>query len=415
MNTFYALGNWVMGGLRRIFGLQVSSPTAYSEEAAADVTWDSAMQLSGVWSCVKLLAETVASLPLTVYKTTEKGRKKAETHPLTLLFEGKPNRWQTKVEFFETVLLNLVMHGNGYCRITRMGDRITSLVPLMSAQMEVTLLSDGAVVYQYTNGADVHVYASENIWHLKLMGNGIVGLSPLAYQRNTLGIAQAAEGAVSKIYRNGAKPSGVLTTDKILTPAQRQEIKGNFGTITDGGDSRLLTLEAGMKFQAVSLSPQDIELLASRKWQLSEICRWYGVPSVLVNDNNGTSVWGSGIEQIVSGFYKLTLRPLIEKIEASIQANLMTPNERVRMEAEFDLDALLRGDMKARFAAYREGINAGVLMPADARERESLPFVPGSDKLFIQGAMVPIEMAGKVKVTSGKEEDSNGIQDPATV
>lgn len=399
-----------MGGLRRMFGLQVAAPATYSEDAAANVTWDSAMQLSGVWSCVKLLSETVASLPLTVYKTTEKGRKKAETHPLSILFDGKPNRWQTKVEFFETVLLNLVMHGNAYCRITRTGDRITSLLPLMSSQMEVSLLSGGSVVYQYTNGSDVHVYAAENIWHLKLVGNGVVGLSPLAYQRNTLGIAQAAEGAVSKIYRNGAKPSGVLTTDKILTPSQRQEIKSNFGTITDGGDSRLLTLEAGMKFQAVSLSPQDIELLESRKWQLSEICRWYGVPSVLVNDNNGTSVWGSGIEQIVSGFYKLTLRPLCEKIEASIRANLMTPNERGRMEAEFDFDALLRADMTSRYTAYRVGINAGILTPADARARENLPFVEGSDKLFIQGAMVPIDQAGMFK----PQGSSDGIQDPAT-
>lgn len=413
MNPFYALGNWVMGGLRRLLGLQFTAPTSYAEEAASEVTFDTAMQLSGVWSCVKLLSETVASLPLTIWKTSEKGRKVAENHPLTILFSGKPNRYQTKVEFFETVLLNLVVFGNSYCRIQRSGDRITSLLPLMSAQMEVSLLEGGAVVYQYTDGANVNVYAAESIWHLKLMGNGIVGMSPLAYQRNTLGIAQAAEGAVTKIYRNGAKPSGVLTVDKLLTPQQRSEIKANFATLTEGTDDRMLTLEAGMKFQAVSLSPQDIELLASRKYQLSEICRWYGVPSVMVNDTSGSTVWGSGIGEIVAGFYKVTLRPLCEKIESSIVCNLLTPAERLRYSAEFDFDALLRGDQKARYESYRTGIAGGFLIPNEAREKENLQPADGGNKLMIQGAMVPIEQAGQKPATPGKEEDDDGIQDPA--
>ncbi|MGJ7497472.1 phage portal protein [Variovorax sp. RT4R15] len=414
MNPFYALGNWVMGGLRRVFGLQFASPGSYAQEAAAEVTWDSAMQLSGVWACVKLLAETVASLPLTLYKTTENGRKVAESHALSIIFSGKPNRYQTKVEFFETVMLNLVMHGNAYCRITRAGDRITSLLPLMSAQMEVTLLQGGAVVYQYTNGADVSVYAAESIWHLKLMGNGIIGMSPLAYQRNTLGIAQAAEGAVTKIYRNGAKPSGVLTVDRILTPNQRAEIKSNFSTLSEGTDDRMLTLEAGMKFQAVSLTPQDIELLASRKWQLAEICRWYGVPSVMVNDNSGSTVWGSGISEIVAGFYKVTLRPICEKIEASILCNLLTPAERLRYSAEFDFDALLRADQKSRYESYRIGIAGGFLTPDEARESESRASMPGGGKLYIQGAMVPIELAGTKQPAPAPQGNNDGIQDPQT-
>ena len=244
------------------------------------------------------------------------------------------------------------------------------------------------------------------------MGNGIVGMSPLAYQRNTLGIAQAAEGAVTKIYRNGAKPSGVLTVDRLLTPQQRAEIKANFATLTEGTDDRMLTLEAGMKFQAVSLSPQDIELLASRKWQLAEICRWYGVPSVMVNDNNGTSVWGSGIEQIVAGFYKLTLRPILEKIEASIVCNLLTPAERTRMSAEFDFDALLRGDLKTRYEAYRVAITSGLRPPNEIRAMEDLQPLAGGDKLLIQGAMVPIEQAGQ-KPEAPVKGDTDGIQDPA--
>lgn len=390
MSVFYSFSNWVMGGLRRSKGIQYSTPSSYAEDAAATVTYDSAMQLSAVWACVKLLAETVASLPLTVYKTSEDGRKAHETHALSILFSGKVNRYQTKVEFLETVLLNLVIHGNAYCVITRSGDRIVSLLPIMTAQVEPMMLDDGSMVYNYMNDANVSVFAAQNIWHLKLMGSGTVGMSPLAYQRNSLGIAQAAEGAVTKIYRNGAKPSGVLSIDRLLKPEQRDQIRANFGTLTTSTDDRLMVLEAGMKFESVSLSPQDIELLASRKFQISEICRWYGVPSVMINDSNGTSVWGSGIEQVMQGFYKLTLRPLLEKIEASIMVNLLTPAERSRMEVAFDFDALLRADLKSRYESYRLGITSGLMTPNEARAAEHLPAVEGGDLLYMQGAMAPV-------------------------
>jgi HK97 family phage portal protein len=390
MSIFFSFSNWVMGGLRRSKGIQYSTPSSYAEDAASTVTYDSAMQLSAVWACVKLLSETVASLPLTVYKTAPEGRKPHDTHALSLLFSGKVNRYQTKVEFFETVLLNLVVNGNAYCVITRSGDRIVSLLPIMSAQVEPMMLDDGAMVYNYTNDSGITVFATENIWHLKLMGNGTVGMSPLAYQRNSLGIAQAAETAVTKIYRNGAKPSGVLSIDRLLKPEQRDQIRANFGTMTTSNDDRLMVLEAGMKFDKVSLSPQDIELLASRKFQISEVCRWYGVPSVMVNDNNGTSVWGSGIEQVMQGFYKLTLRPLLEKIEASIMVNLLTPAERSRMEVAFDFDALLRADLKSRYESYRLGISSGLMTPNEARAAEHLPAAEGGDLLYMQGAMAPI-------------------------
>lgn len=399
-----------MGGLRRLMGLQQGGPTAYSQESAAEVTFDSAMQLSAVWACVKLLSETVASLPLSIYRRTDDGGRVLDAnHPLSILFSGKPNRYQTKVEFFETVLLNLVLHGNAYCGITRMGGRIVSLMPMMSAQVRVAILADGSVVYEYHKSDGVEVLASESVWHLKLMGNGVIGLSPLDYQRNTLGIAQAAENAVTKIYRNGAKPSGVLSMDRVLTPKQREEIRANFSSLTTGSDDRLMVLEGGVKFDAISLSPQDIELLSSRKFQLNEICRWYGVPSVMVNDTSGSTVWGSGIGQIVEGFYKLTMRPILEKIEASIDANLMGPREVGTRFSEFDFDALLRTDFKTRLESYRIGVQGSIFTPNECRKEEGLPPVQGGDQLYIQGATVPLTMAGQNQQRT--EVAPNAIQD----
>lgn len=398
---------WIMGGLRRLFGVQSGSPSAYAEEAASTVTFDSAMQLSAVWACVKLIVETIASLPINIYKTTEKGRFLDQNHPLSLLFSRKPNRYQTKVEFFETMLLNLIIHGNAYCLIDRNGGRISSLIPLMSTQIRTVLLPDGSVVHEYYQDQGVSVLASDSVWHLKLMGNGIVGLSPLDHQRNTLGIAQAAEGCVTKIYRNGAKPSGVLMIDRILTPDQRDQVRANFSSLTTGTDTRLLVLEGGTKFESISLSPQDIELLESRRFQISEICRWYGIPSVLVNDTGTTTVWGTGIQQIVEGFYKLTVRPLLEKIEASIQANLMMPAEAMRREVEFDFEALLRTDFKTRLEGYRIGVQGGILTPNEARAAEGRPALDGGDQLYIQGATVPLDSQQFVSLASQRESNAN--------
>ena len=405
MGIFTAFTGWIMGGLRRLYGVQSGAPASYSDDAASDVSFDSAMQLSAVWACVKLLAETVASLPITIYKITPKGREVDNNHPLTALFRGKPNRYQTKVEFFETVVLNLILHGNAYCYVERRGGVIVSLLPMMSAQVRTILLQDGSVVHEYYKESGVDVLASDSVWHLKLMGNGIVGLSPMDYQRNTLGIAQAAEKAVTKVYRNGAKPSGVLTIDRVLTKEQREMVRSNFSTLTTGTDDRLLVLEGGVKFEAISLSPQDIELLASRRFQIEEICRWYGVPSVMINDTSSTTVWGSGIQQIVEGFYKITLRPLLEKIEASVLANLMTPVESMRREVEFDFEALLRTDMKTRLESYRIGVQAGIMTPNEARAEEGRLALEGGDKLYIQGATIPL--------ASAQQDTPNANQSPA--
>lgn len=414
MSLFSSFSSWVMGGLRRQTGVQYTTPMAYTEESASSVTFDSAMQLSAVWACVKLLSETVASLPLHIYRKTEDGRKLDVKHDLSVLFAGKINRWQNKIEFFETVMLNLMTQGNAYCIIERLGAQITALVPLMSNQVEPMLLEDGTLVYNYTNDKGISVLAAQNIWHLKLMGNGTVGMSPLAYQRNTLGIAQSAESATTKIYRNGAKPSGVLSIDRVLTDAQRQQVRASFNTLTATTDDRLIVLEGGMKFDAISLSPQDIELLSSRKFQISEICRWYGVPSVMVNDNNGSTTWGSGIEQIMQGFYKLTLRPILEKIEAGIRIGLMSVRDRDRYDVEFDFDAILRADARSRFESYRVGITAGIMTPNEARAMEHMPAMPGGEKLLIQGAMMPIEMLGKQPQPDNvqpDQQDTEGMND----
>ena len=350
------------------------------------------MQVSAVWACVKLLSETVSSLPLNIYEKDNKTI--ANDFYFQSFINHKPNRYQTRQEFFETMMLNLTLHGNAYARITRINGKIINLMPLMSAQVEVNLANDGSIVYQYTSDNSVEFLAEQSVWHIKLYGNGIIGKSPLAFGRNMIGIAQAAEKTVTRIYTNGGKRSGVLVLDKLLTSAQRDQVRENFSSLTTSTDERLLVLEMGMKFDPIAMSPQDIELLSSRKFQLEEICRWFGVPSILVNDTSGSTAWGSGIEQLVSGFYKLNLRPYLERFEASIDANLLSDNERKIYRSEFDFEGLLRSDFKSRLEGYRTAIAGSILTPNEVRKLENWDALAGGDSLLSQVNMTPLENLG---------------------
>lgn len=385
---------WPFGGMRRSQGVQSPMPRETSAPAAAPVTVDTAMQVSAFFACVRLIAETVASLPMNFFHTGAVNGLVATDYPLQLLFRGKPNRYQTPVEFWETLLMQLSIHGNAYALKTRgVSGQIVSLLPLMSSQMETRLLQDGSVVHAYYTDAGVQVLSSESVWHTKLFGNGIVGLSPLAYARNSIGIAIAGEDRIGNVFRNGAKPTGVLMTDKTLKKEQRDQIRASFADLAEGNNDSLIVLEANMKYESVSMSPVDIQFLESRRFQIEDICRFMGVPSVLVNDTANSTGWGSGIQQLINGWYKLGLRPYLERIESSIGVHLMSTADRLKYYAEFDLDALLRADQAARFDAWNKGINGGFVIPNEARAAEGLPPADGGDVLLVNSTMVPITSA----------------------
>lgn len=384
-------------GGRQTSGTQITGPSGYGYSASVEVTEETALQVSAVWACVRLLSQTVASLPLIVYRKTDKGRELAPDHWFMRLME-RPNQYQTRYEFWEHQVANLALHGNLYARKVELGGKVRSLLPMNPLQVETRLVS-GSVAHLFTTDGGVTALSSASVWHARMNGDLIVGRSPLQFGRNLIAVAQAAEQGVSKLYANGGKRSGVLSFDKLLTAEQRQQVRENFSNLTTGTDDRLLVLEMGAKFDPISMSPQDIELLASRKFQIEEICRWFGVPSVLVNDTSGSTTWGSGIAELVTGFYKLNLRPYLEAIENSIATHLFSDDDRKEYEVEFDFEGLLRASQKDRYDGYRTGISAGLLTPNEARAMEWLPAVEGGDQLLIQGAMIPVSDAGRQPAT----------------
>jgi HK97 family phage portal protein len=365
------------------------------------VTDETAMQLSAVFACVRIISETVAGLPISFYKVKKNARGKivskdlANDYPLYRLLNWRPNRYMTRVEFLETIMSQLAFRGNAYCAIERSSNgQIISLLPMMTSQTEVVLEKNGDVVYKYTDGNNLMFLAEKNVWHLKLFGNGIVGLSPLDQARNSLGIAISAEDRVNKMANSGFKAAGVLTIDKVLKPEQRIAIKKNFQDLQDGGDDTLRVLEAGMQYQQISMNPRDVQLLESRKFQTEDIARFFGVPSVLINDMSASTVWGSGITEIIRGWYKLGLKPYTGRTENSISVRLIDIADRETIVPEFDFDELLRGDEKSRYEGYQVAIRNGIKSPNECREDEGLSPDPSGDHRYIDRQLIYLENGG---------------------
>lgn len=356
-----------------------------------NVTFDQAMTVSAYWASARLLSETVAAMPIQCFESDpESTVKQVNTeYKLWRLINYRPNRYQTRTEFIEQIMLNLVTWGNAYVAVDRTARRITSLTPLSSSQMEVVLLDDGARVYQYTTAnSDIRVYAESSIWHIKLFGNGIVGLSPLSYASKSLGLAIDLDNRMGELAANGGKTNGILTVDQALKPEQREQVRKKFEGLQKGNEAELFVLEAGFNYQQASLSPTDMQLLESRRFSIEDIARFMGVPSVLINDTSATTTWGSGIEQINQGFYKLNLKPYLERIESSWKRWLMPSSDWDTVDIEFNFDSLLRADKSTRLDAQSKAVNAGLLKPNEGRAEEGLPPAEGGDSIYLNGSLV---------------------------
>lgn len=386
-----------MGGSaanRRAQGQQ-SDGTSPPPATDSTVTDDVALALSAVWACTKIISETVAGMPVVFYRKNGDGtRTEDSAFWLSRLLNGSPNRWQTSVDYSTTLTISESMRGNAYSLIQRgLGDRIIGLVPLMASQMTVQLLDDGSKVFYYTNGSTTTAYAESSIWHTSMMpSNGVIGLSPLKYASRSIGISTSAEDRVGQLARNGFKPTGVLMYDKVLKPDQRDQIRRQFADLQQGQGDPLRVLEAGMSYQQVSLSPKDMQLIESRRFNVEDIARFWGVPSVLINDTTAGTVWGSGISEIIQGFYKFTVRPYLERREASIEKYLMSTSERMLYDVEYDFSVLLRGDEKTRIDNERNAVNGGLRTINEARRNlDGSPPVNGGNKVYLQQQMTPIE------------------------
>lgn len=401
MNIFSSIRGWFAGATAETVGTQRQEPSSILVSDTQSISIDGALQISTIWACIELRASTIASLPLFAYQVTQGQKELARNSRLYSILHDSPNSRMTPFEFWRAMVMNHDLRGNAYARIDRdaKGEAI-ALWPMPADQVETKVLDDGSMIYLYKFANDIAVFAAENVLHIKNLGNGTTGLSKLDFMRSTTDEATKAQSEAAKTFGNGGKPTGILMIDKVLNPQQRKAVLANFAEMALGHASRLYLLEADMKYDQLSMSPQDQQLLETRKFNVEELCRWYGVPPVLVHHSNVTA-WGSGIYEIIDGFHKFSLRPLVISIEQAVRKRVMTSLQRVTMTAEFNLDALLRGSLKDRMEIYAKAAQNGLKTRNECRQLENDPPIAGGDQLTAQSNLVPLSMLGKVAASGG--------------
>ena len=373
-----------------------AAPAFYfgSSGAGKSVTARSAIQVSTVYACVRVIAETVASLPLHVYENTDSGNTKALDHPIYQLLHDEPNSEMTSFVMREVMLSHLLLWGNSYSQIIRNGrNRIVCLYPLLPDRMEVDRNSAGGLTYAYTTteGRTVRL-APEEVLHIPGLGfDGIMGYSPIALEKNSIGLGIAAEEYGSKFFGNGATPSGVLThPNTVKNPkALRESWNNAYGGSANAG--KVAILEEGMKFDRISIPNNEAQFLETRKFQVSEICRIFRVPPHLVGDLEHATF--SNIEHQSISFAVHTIRPWLVRIEQSINRALFSAAEKGRFYVQFNIDGLMRGAYKERMEGYAIARQNGWMSANDIRELEDmnpLSDAEGGNAYLVNGNMISI-------------------------
>ena len=362
-----------------------------------------AVGLSATWACVQLIAGTIASLPLMVYRTDANGiRRVARDHPLYFVLHDSPNFDQTAVDFWEYMAAGIELQGNAYALIERRtsDNAINALHPIRPDLVRVRRLGDGSLEYEWTEDGRRVVKSGEQVLHIRgAMGDGLSGTSTLSACRSVFEDAIAAETAAGAMFQNGVNPGGVLSTrdDVQLTKEQRDHLETLLqekyvGAMRNG---RPMLLDNGLKWTQLSINPQDAQMLESRKFSGEQICRLFGVPPAMVGFGDKASNWGTGKEVDVLGFQKFTLRKRLKRIEQALLKQLVPLAERRAqgITIEFNFEGLLRGDTASRYEAYEKAIRMGIATRNECRALENLPPIEGGDVVTVQMQDVPLANA----------------------
>ena len=377
-----------------------SAPTFYFGTSASGkaVNPSSAIQVSAVYACVRVIAETIASLPFHVYETTENGSRKAPEHPLYRLIHDEPNKEMTSFILRETMLAHLLLYGNAYCQIIRTSrDKIDSLYPLLPDKMEVDRDAGGFLTYTYTT-SDGKRWRLEprDVLHIPGLGfDGVMGYSPIALEKSAIGLGIAAEEYGSKFFSNGARPSGILTHPNTVKDPAALRASWNAAYGSSSNASRVAVLEEGMTFVPLSLPNNEAQFLETRKFQVSEICRIFRVPPHMIGDLDRATF--SNIEHQSIDFAVHTIRPWLVRIEQAVNRALFSEKEKGRFYVQFNLDGLMRGDYKSRMEGYAIARQNGWMSANDIRELENMNAMSdeeGGNAYLVNGNMIPVNLAG---------------------
>jgi HK97 family phage portal protein len=356
-----------------------------------------ALQATAVYSCVRILAESLAGLPVHIYRYTDGGRERVTDHPLSFLLHSQPNPDMTSFVFRETLMAHILLWGNGYAQIVRDGrGRALSLNPLLPDRIAVGRTDKGEKFYTLDPNGDAKKLRKEEVLHIPGLGfDGLIGYSPIAIAKNAVGMAMATEEYGATFFGNGAHPGGVLEHPGVMKDPKRVKESWNAAYQGSLNANRVAVLEEGMKYHAIGIPPEQAQFLETRRFQLNEIARIFRVPPHMIGDLEKSSF--SNIEQQSIEFVKYTLDPWVVRWEQALQSSLLLPSERDALFIKFNLDALLRGDYTNRMNGYATARQNGWMSANDIRRLENMNEIPagdGGDLYLVNGNMTKLADAG---------------------
>lgn len=379
-----------------------------------------AMQVTAVYACVRILAESISTLPLHLYKADgEGGRHKAHDNHLYFLLNSEPNKEMTSQIMLEVMMTHLLLWGNSYVQVIRNAkNEVIELYPLMPDRMKVDRDENRNIYYEYTiqqsdpKSMDkkeiTYRLKPEDVLHVPALGfDGLIGYSPIAMARNAIGLGISAEEYGSKLFKNGAAPAGILNYPRTLnnTDNIRDSWMATFGG--SGNANKVAVLEEGVTFTPISINPEDAQFLQTRRYQMEEIARMFRVPLHLLGDLEHATF--SNVENLTLDFVKFTLTPWLNRIEKSLNRRLLSDEEKESYYFEFNADGILRGDYESRQRGFALARQNGWLNMNEIRAYDNLPPVPeeeGGNAYLVNGNMVKVKDAGAAYLKQQQSQDS---------
>lgn len=394
---------WMSGFWNPDKGIQRSGPDGHRSASGTVVTDQVALQIAAVFRCIRIIAETAAQLPLRAYaKVNEYDREPLpSSHWLSRLI-AEPNEEMSGDEWCESQYGQMAGWGNAYSQIVpNDAGRATELWPYKVDFMQVTREENLTLQYKYPDVYGMpQVLKKGRVMHLRAFSlDGVMGLSPLGLARSSLGLAVGAQDYAGSFFSSGGRPSGVMTADKILTDKQREQIRKEYGGLADGGDGkRFWLLEGALKYTPITVSPEDMQMLQTRAFEVSEIARFFGVPLFLLMETEKSTSWGSGLEQSNLAFLIYTLRPYLNRMQNTFSRRVIPAAERDKICVEVDPSPLLTADFQTLASYLSQAIQNGIMTRNEARRWLKLPADPNpaANVLMAQVNMAPIDKLGEL-------------------
>lgn len=394
----------IRNAVRVLFGGSVGPhvPLAYPSGALSTagqrVGESNVMQLSAVSACVRLIAQSISTLPLNVYDTTGPNPRVLRDHWLNSILSVEPSPGVTPSMFWESAISSALLHGQGCAEELYYSGRLVGIQFLPVSRLTRVTDRSGAKIWRYTDDSgDARDIPLDRLFQLTgFTLDGATGVSAIRYGANIFGSALAANEAAANTFSNGLLPTMAFQFPHVVPEDQRETFKKYVREVSGSmraGDP--VALEAGMTATQIGISPDDAQLLESRQFSIEEICRWFGVPPHMIGHTSNSTSWGTGLEQQTLGFLTYTLRPWLKRIEETVTVQLLPPAERGRRKIAFDIDELLRTDSAARANYQSQMVNNGLRTRDELRVKDGLPPMGGNAAtLTIQSAMMPIDKLG---------------------